>query len=294
MTGPEPSSFPRVHEDPSRFREAIRFTAAETLFLPRLIEKDYFCTLLLGYLSASDSLLVFKGGTCLAKVHAGFYRLSEDLDFVIPTSLSASRSERRGLSAVLKRAISQLPGKLSAFRLVKPLTGANNSTQYVAVVGYTSLINQQEETVKIEAGLREPLLKQVLLGKAQTLLLNPVSGKSITPPILMRCISWSEAMAEKLRAALSRREAMIRDFFDIDYAVRKAGFLPLETAMTELVKKKLAVPGNEPVDISLERMATLRRQLDTELKTVLREKDFAEFDLERAFRIVAEVAAIIG
>lgn len=294
MTGPEPSPFPRLYEDHARFREAIHFTAAETLFLPRLIEKDYFCTLLLGYLSASDGSLVFKGGTCLAKVHAGFYRLSEDLDFVIPTPLSASRSERRGLSAGLKGAISQLPGKLSAFRIVKPLTGANNSTQYVAVVGYTSLINQQEETVKIEAGLREPLLTQVSIGNAQTLLLNPVSGKPITPAIPVPCISWNEAMAEKLRAALSRREAAIRDFYDIDYTVRKRGFLPLETAMTELVGQKLAVPGNEPVDISPERMAELRRQLDTELKTVLREKDFMEFDLERAFRIVKDVAAIIG
>ena len=38
----------------------------------------------------------------------------------------------------------------------------------------------------------------------------------------------------------------------------------------------------------------LRQQLDTELKTVLREKDFREFDLERAFRIVKDVAAFIG
>ena len=294
MTRPEPSSFPRVHEDPARFREAIHFTAAETLFLPRLIEKDYFCTRLLAYLSTAACSLVCKGGTCLAKVHAGFYRLSEDLDFVIPTLLSASRSKRRSLSAGLKGAISQLPGRLSAFRIVKPLTGANTSTQYVAVVGYTSLINQQEETVKIEAGLREPLLTQVWIGEAQTLPLNPVSGKPITPAIPVPCISRSEAMAEKLRAALSMREAAIRDFYDIDYAVRKRGFLPLETAITELVMQKLSVPGNEPVDISPERMATLRQQLDTELKTVLREKDFREFDLERAFRIVKDVAAIIG
>ena len=294
MIRPDPSSSPRVHEDSAWFREAVQFTAAETLFLPRLIEKDYICTLLLHYLSASDGSLVFKGGTCLAKVHAGFYRLSEDLDFIIPISLSASRSERRGLSARLKEATSQLPTELSTFRIVEPLTGANNSTQYVTVVGYTSLINQQEEIVKIEVGLREPLLTQVLIGKAQTLLLNPVSGKPITPAIAVPCISWSEAMAEKLRAALSRRDAAVRDFYDIDYAVRKRGFLPLQTAMTKLVRQKLAIPGNEPVDISPERMAGLRRQLDTELKTVLREKDFLEFDLERAFRIVTEVAAIIG
>jgi len=294
MTRVEPSSFSQVHEDPVRFRDSVLFTAAETLFLPRLIEKDYFCTLLLGYLTASEGSLVFKGGTCLAKVHAGFYRLSEDLDFVISTPLSASRSERRRLSAGLKGAISQLPEKLNSFRTIKPLTGANNSTQYVAIVGYTSLINQQEETIKVEAGLREPLLTQVFVGKAQTILLDPISGKPMIAALPVPCISLSEAMAEKLRAALSRREAMIRDFYDIDYAVRKAGFLPLEKAMTDLVRQKLAIPGNEPVDISPARMAALRRQIDTQLKTVLREKDFVEFDLERAFRIVIEVAAIIG
>jgi len=64
------------------FREAIRFTSAETAFSTRLIEKDYFCTLMLSYFSTSAEM-VFKGGTCLAKVHAGFYRLSEDLDFAI-------------------------------------------------------------------------------------------------------------------------------------------------------------------------------------------------------------------
>lgn len=64
--------------------------------------------------------------------------------------------------------------------------------------------------------------------------------------------------------------------------------------MTELVKKKLAVPGNETVDIFSERLATLRQQLKTELKTVLREKNFKEFDLDRAYRIVTGVAHAVG
>lgn len=37
----------RLHEDPELFREAVTFTAAETAFVPRLIEKDYYCTVLL-------------------------------------------------------------------------------------------------------------------------------------------------------------------------------------------------------------------------------------------------------
>ena len=69
-----------LHKDHGLFHEAVSFTAARTSFLPRLVEKDYFCTLLLEYLLPLNDL-VFKGGTCLAKAHTDFYRLSEDLDF---------------------------------------------------------------------------------------------------------------------------------------------------------------------------------------------------------------------
>ena len=75
------------------FLEALNFTAAHTGFSAQLIEKDYFCTVLLQYL-ATTGVLVFKGGTCLAKVHTGFYRLSEDLDFTIPLPVDANRKQR--------------------------------------------------------------------------------------------------------------------------------------------------------------------------------------------------------
>ena len=68
-------------KDPDYFRAAVTFTAQRTAFTPRLVEKDYLCTVLLEYLAAAGSRLVFKGGTCLSKVHAGFYRLSEDFGF---------------------------------------------------------------------------------------------------------------------------------------------------------------------------------------------------------------------
>jgi predicted nucleotidyltransferase component of viral defense system len=289
------SSIIRLHEDTVLFREAVNFTAAQTLFLPRLIEKDYYCTVLLDHLAAADSSLVFKGGTCLAKVHAGFYRLSEDLDFVIPTPLSASRSERRNLAAGFKKAVIKLPTMVGAFRVLEPPVGANNSKQYVAVIGYRSLISKQEEIIKIEVGLREPLLTQILTtSEARTILLDPISGESMVRVLPIPCISRSEAMAEKLRAALSRREVAIRDFFDIDYAVRNFGFNPLEANIIEMVRQKLAVPDNEPVDVSPDRLASLRQQLDSQLKPVLRVDDFVAFDLDRAFRIVSDVVAMIG
>jgi hypothetical protein len=103
-----------------------------------------------------------------------------------------------------------------------------------------------------------------------------------------------EAFAEKFRAALSRREAAVRDFFDLDYAVRRLGLRPENPDLIELVRRKLAVPGNEPVNVSASRLAALRQQVGPQLQPVLRAEDFAEFDLERAFRAVATMAARVA
>ena len=275
------------------FLEALNFTAAHTGFSAQLIEKDYFCTVLLQYL-ATTGVLVFKGGTCMAKVHGEFYRLSEDLDFAIPMPCDAARTERRRQTERLKKTVADVATKLEGFAVVEPLTGANVSTQYVSVVGYDSLLSGQSEHIKIEIGLREPLLTPVFDGAARTALLDPVSGRPMVPPLALPCISRMEAFAEKFRAALSRREAAIRDFYDIDYAVRRLDLRPQDPALVELVRQKLAMPGNEPADVSEARLAILRRQLDSRLKPVLRDADFTEFDLDRAFRIITQMAEKTG
>jgi predicted nucleotidyltransferase component of viral defense system len=288
------SAFIAAHEDPVLFRESVNFTAAQTRFLPRLIEKDYFCSVLLNYLAEGDDALIFKGGTCLAKVHADFYRLSEDLDFVISTPVDATRAQRRALTGRLKERAGKIEQDLSCFRIVEPLRGANNSTQYLAGVAYRSLLSGQEETVKIEVGLREPLLTPVFKGMARTLLLNPITGGSMVQAFPLASISREEAMAEKLRAALSRREVAIRDFYDIDYAVRKLDLNPSKPALIALVRQKLSIPGNDPVDLSGARLAGLRQQLDSQLKPVLRGKDFTEFNFESAFQTVGAVASLLA
>ena len=284
----------RFHEDPGIFREAVSITQLRTGFAARLIEKDYFCSVLLEYLAAVEAALIFRGGTCLAKVYAEFYRLSEDLDFVIPMATGAPRADRSKRAAGLKKAVAELPQQLPIFQTLQPLTGANSSTQYVAITGYTSLLSGRKDSIKIEAGLREPLLTLVHAGSARTLLLDPVSGNPLVKPVLLRCISRMEAFAEKFRAALSRSEAAIRDFYDLDYAVRLLDLRPDATELIEMVRRKLAVSGNEPVNVSESRLAALRQQLDPQLKPVLRAKDFAEFDLDRAFKLVAEMAAKVG
>lgn len=286
--------YPRHHHDAGLFAEALAFTSAQQGFVSALIEKDYFCSLVLAFLSASsDTGLVFKGGTCLTKVHTGFYRLSEDLDFAVPMAVDAPRAERSRKIEPMKQALRALYDAMLEFQEEEPLRGANSSRQYVGSLSYESLIHHRRETIKIEVSLREPLAEAPGRQEAATALLNPFSGQPLVPSVQLSCIAKREAFAEKFRAALTRREAAIRDYFDIDYAVRQGHVDLAERSWLEMLKAKLAVPENEPVDVSQERLRLLRDQVGRSLKPVLRAAEFEAFELERAFDIVANVAVAI-
>lgn len=278
-------------EDADLLRSAITFTAAQNGFAPRLLEKDYFCSVVLEYLTKRDIDLVFKGGTCLAKIHSSFYRLSEDLDFSMPVAVDASRGRRRELSRSLKAVIADLATGLPGFRELEPFAGANNSTQYTVVIAYESLLDSHVEPVRIEVGLREPLLDTPVEGMAKTALVNPLNSRTLVDEFSVHCLSYREAMAEKLRAALCRREVAIRDFFDIDYAVRK-GELDLDDAdLLVLLQEKIRVPGTAAVDVSSARLSQLQRQVEAQLVPVLRQDEYQQFELDRAIEIVCQVGA---
>lgn len=279
-----------VHQDSVLFREAISYTVNATGFRREQLEKDYYCSVVLSYLyMEEDHSMVFKGGTCLSKVYADFYRLSEDLDFTISLSPLASRSLRRKAIDPIKELVSKIPKTLYGVSLSGEFKGFNNSTQYAVEVVYHSIFTGQAEKIKLEIGLREILLDAPKREKTRTLLFEPLKGQPLVPEFIVTCVSLKEAFSEKIRAALTRKDTAIRDFYDVDYAVRKMNLNLNEKQLLEFVEKKLAVPGNDPVDITVARKEMLRRQLETELKPILREKDFQQFDLDRAFNLVAQI-----
>lgn len=279
----------QILDDPAYFRSAVNYTAAVTAFPVAPIEKDFFCTLLLEHLARNEHDLVFKGGTALAKVHAEFYRLSEDLDFTLPMPIDSPRSARKRRMGGVRRALEVIGRELPVFDIVEPLRGANNSSQYSAVVRYQSPCLGSNEDIRLDISLREPLLTSIHAGAAQTILRNPVNGSRIVRNVCVPCLSWQESWAEKFRAALSRREVAIRDFYDIDVAVRR---WDLDTGADEfvaLVHRKLSTPGFETLELSPARRQRLHAQIDAELRPVLRPFDFEPFDLDRAAGMVQEM-----
>jgi hypothetical protein len=99
------------------------------------------------------------------------------------------------------------------------------------------------DTIKLEIGLREPLLHPVFSGGAKTILLSPSSGDSLVEPLKLRSISRLEAFAEKFRAALSRREVAIRDFYDLDYAIGKELIRPEMNNLLVWFARKFGFPA---------------------------------------------------
>jgi predicted nucleotidyltransferase component of viral defense system len=279
------------HEDADRFRTALAFTESVTGFSARLIEKDYYCSLLLYDLSELfESEIVFKGGTCLSKVHAELYRLSEDLDFAISTEVNVPRSDRRMKIAALRDHLAGLSERMPGFHPAEPLRGFNLSRQYIGRYAYRSLVSGQNEFVKVEISLREPLLDPAEHRPARTMLLDPFRNAQVIEPFSIRAMSIHETYAEKFRAALTRKEPAIRDFYDIDYAIRLSTLEPTDMRLHDLVRQKLAVPSNDVIDVSTAKLTELQRQLESHLKPVLRVADYKQFNLERAFTTVKRLA----
>jgi predicted nucleotidyltransferase component of viral defense system len=275
--------------DPDIFREALAYSEADKGFTATLIEKDYYCSLVLQYFFSNDKSLVFKGGTCLSKVHADFYRLSEDLDFIIPVAENITRPQRRASIKPIKGIFEKLPEVVPGMTISEAFRGHNESRQYIGYLEYPSVIMEKMEKIQIEVGLRESLLRPSESSIASTIVLNPFSGQPVLPAFTVNAMALIEAYAEKVRAALTRRGPAIRDFFDLFYAGRMLRLNFLDPEFLNMVKAKIDVPGNDPVDVSNERRQELDRQLEAQLKPVLRPSDYDGFKLDEAFEIVCNI-----
>ena len=283
----------KIHEDQIYFREAVISMAQRSGFLSSMIEKDYYCSLVLSYLYQDPKTnLVFKGGTCLSKVYVDFYRMSEDLDFVIPAKPEISRKDRSRLIKPIKEQLADIIETNKCFNIYEKLRGFNESRQYIGTLSYHSIIEPKKKPgiIKIEIGMREELIKDPIWQDASTLLIDPFNERKVIQDFKTQCVSIEELFAEKFRAALTRREPAIRDYFDIFYAIRNLDIDFESNDFLTLIKGKLKIPGNDSIFICELRKKQLQDQIETELKPVLRDKDYKQFEFELVYNLVERMA----
>ncbi len=270
------------------FLAAVQYTAARFQFLDILVEKDFLCSLVLKYLYNHLGItLVFKGGTLLSKVHTEFNRMSEDLDFAISMPHRAKRNQRSKSIKAIKELLNIINTKLPIFKIKQPLTGHNNSYQYTMELNYRSNLTHSYDKILIDIGMHDELLMPAHEVKAKTLLIDPFSKNYKVDPFTIMGLHPQEAYAEKVRAALFRRELAIRDYYDLDYAVVNGIINFEDDAFLLLVKAKVRRETNLQNFNDPSMIKYLRSKIKSELEFTLKKDGVAAFNLDRILRRLA-------
>ena len=269
--------------DNDRLKDVINFIADEQGFRPAIIEKDYHLTMILNAVNERLSRdIIFKGGTLLNKVYLNYHRLSEDLDFSYRNDIDIStRSKRSRAIAVIRK---KMPSFLSFLGLTSDNSGGegfNNSTQYLFKLQYSSIIMKHKESIKLEISLRQPSFLPPVTVTVKHFYQDPFSGEDLFPQGTVLALSLEESVAEKLKAAISRRTPAIRDYYDLGHFV-KTGFDFTRSYFIEMVNEKLRLDGYERdysrnLGLSDQAIEELKRVSESDLVPMIRMDE--KFDL---------------
>ena len=273
--------------DRIQLEKIIPVLAEKHNFRLEIVEKDYYLTVILNNIEShlSDKL-VFKGGTLLNKIHLNYHRLSEDLDFV--DFSRAEMNTRAKRSRAIKPVRENMPEflKILGLESEKPEgEGFNNSTQYIFNISYPSFISGKSERIKIEVALRQFPLDKPVHNIIKHFYQNPFTGEDLIPSNKILSLSLNEAVAEKLKAAITRRDLAIRDYYDL-WHIAKIKFDFHNKKFLSIFKKKLEGEGYKDdyrnnFGLDDNGIKLLHRNVETDLIPVIRLRE--DFDLKKVF-----------
>lgn len=281
--------------DREKLKDIIPAIAGKMKFRPAIVEKDYYLTVILNNIEALlTDKVVFKGGTLLNKAHLNYHRLSEDLDFTYNAEFTTRSARSKAITPIREK----MPEFLKALGMTsdKPEgEGFNNSTQYVFKVKYPSVLMAKDDMIKIEISLRQPPIETPVHTEIKHFYQDPFSGEDLFPSGKVWSLSWKEAVAEKLKAAISRKDVAIRDYYDL-WHITEFGFDFYDKSFIKLFKRKITDEGytgnyKENFGLSDDNLSILRKQTDGLLKPVIRSGEQFDFNevLERFNVILRKV-----
>jgi|SRR3989344_2039282 len=230
-------------EDKVNLRAEISRLNLVTTFSARLLEKDYHLTRILHKICEKTMKnLVFKGGTCLNKCYLGFYRLSEDLDFVFNKDVKGlSKTQIKKILDNLRRIIFEILNELDLDtnnelgKGWKMLT--SNEEPKIAgleiITQYKSLIDNSIQTIKIDISFRNKLVNDTKIRPIHHEFINSLGEPILKEDVEIEVIDLSENFAEKFRALVTRKNIAVRDIYDI-YFILKKNILKIDKNIIEL------------------------------------------------------------
>jgi predicted nucleotidyltransferase component of viral defense system len=230
--------------DKEQLKDIIPALARKHNFRQAIIEKDYYLTIILNNIDSHlSNKLIFKGGSLLNKIYFNYQRLSEDIDF---TYLSKdelnSRSKRSGAIAPVRENMKEFLRYLGLKSKNPGGKGFNNSMQYIFNISYPSLVTGKDESINIEISLRQKPIDKPVYNAIRHFYQNPFTDEDLIPENKILSLSLTEAIAKKLKAAITRKDLAIRDYYDLWY-ITKSDFDFYNKKFLNIFKKKLEGEG---------------------------------------------------
>lgn len=242
------------------------------------LEKDFYLTFVLGVISTSFPELIFKWWTCLNKVYLDYFRLSEDLDFDL--ILTGGDNVRK---RTLKQYVQSFKEKFQELGLIvkgQESYTLKNNTRLKMDFTYISMVDATQQEIKIEISVKDKKYLTPVKMPIKSVFIDLFSENPLFETQQIACLDFKEAVAEKMRAALTR--TAIRDFFDIRYIKQSTDFV--FDHIKDIVVHKLAESNYEYV---IDDEETLEKQINTHLNQVLWKKHtFWKKELQETYEFI--------
>ncbi|HFA50707.1 MAG TPA: nucleotidyl transferase AbiEii/AbiGii toxin family protein [Bacteroidetes bacterium] len=182
---------------------------------PQQIEKDYIISWLLWGISKHGFLknaLIFKGGTCLKKIHIEDYRYSEDIDFTLNPDMEDGISNANIYAAFMEvfTKIKETANiGLSIPEGSKDVHGASGSLKFY--IDYIGPLGGHGGHVKTDITRGEKLEFDIENKKVK----HSYSDLDEEGEYNVQCYGLKEIVIEKMVAMMAR--TVPRDLYDFDY-----------------------------------------------------------------------------
>lgn len=230
-----------------------------------IVEKDYVIGWLLWGIGSNSRLAVswaFKGGTCLKKCYLETYRFSEDLDFTV---LPGGLIEPDEVVAVLREIFGRIYEQAGIDFRVRPavLRTRPDNKSLEGRVYYRGPRNTPEvASIKLDLTEAEQVISPTVLRQIS----HPYPDR-LPAPAAVRCYSFEELFAEKLRAMGERSRP--RDLYDIVNLFRQQKFRPYAELIRSVYVQKCESKGVEVFTFNSLESSPYRAELETEWANML-------------------------
>jgi predicted nucleotidyltransferase component of viral defense system len=246
-------------------RTAIEERVREWGLSEEVVEKDYVLGWLLWGIGSDPTLnttWVFKGGTCLKKCFIETYRFSEDLDFTV---MPGGLIQANDLDPILERILQRIYDAVGInFHDRKPLLKTHSSGLYTeGRVYYRGPRNApMVASVKLDLSASEKIVRPSVIRK-----IVHAFPDELPAPATVRCYSFEEIFAEKIRAMGERSRP--RDLFDIINLFRRSDLRSQPGLIREVLGEKCGSKGVTVPTIELIENSTNRGELESEWENML-------------------------